>query len=78
MFKLSLDCHVSWDTLYYHINRYNPNHQAVPQILGTFPKDFFQVATSQGYFPKWQLPKYANSEVATSQVCPSRSARPQA
>ena len=26
-------------------------------MLGTFPKDFSQVATSQGYFPKWELPK---------------------
>ena len=26
-------------------------------MLGIFPKDFSQVATSQGYFPKWQLPK---------------------
>ena len=24
-------------------------------VLGTFPKDFSQVATSPGYFPKWQL-----------------------
>ena len=46
-----------------------------PEILGTFPKDFPQVATSQGYFTKSQLPKCAISQVATSQVCPSRSAR---
>ena len=26
-------------------------------MLGTLPKDFSQVATSQGYFPTWQLPK---------------------
>ena len=44
--------------------------------LGTFPQDFPQVATSQGYFPKWQLPKCAISQAATSQVCPSRSAQP--
>jgi len=47
-------------------------------MLGTFPKDFsqmetYQMATSQGYFPKWQLPKCAISQVATSQVCPSHS-----
>ena len=52
-----------------------------------FPKGFFQVATSQGYFPKWQLPKNvqftkwqlpkcAIFRAATSQVWPSRSARP--
>jgi len=45
-------------------------------MLGTFPKDFPKVATSQGYFPKWQLPKFAISEAATSQFRPSRSARP--
>ena len=28
-------------------------------MLGTFPKDFPQVATSRGYFPKWQLAKCA-------------------
>ena len=44
-------------------------------MLGTFPKAISQVATSQGYFPKWQLPKCAISQAATSQVCPSRSAR---
>jgi len=36
------------------------------------------VATSHGYFPKWQLPKCAISQAATSQVCPSRSALPPA
>ena len=36
-------------------------------VLGTFPKDFSQVATSQGYFPKWQLSKCAISRAATSQ-----------
>ena len=45
-------------------------------MLGTFPKDSSQVATSQGYFPKWQLPKCAISQAVTSQVCPSRSVRP--
>ena len=45
-------------------------------MLGTFPKDFPQVATSQGYFPKWQLPKCAISQAATFQVCPSHSTWP--
>ena len=45
-------------------------------MLGTFAKDFSQVATSQGYFPKWQLPKCVISKAATSKVCPSRSAGP--
>ena len=36
-----------------------------------------QVATSQGYFPKWQLPK-GIFPAATSQVCPIRSAWPPA
>ena len=27
-------------------------------MLGTFLKNFSHVATSQGYFLKWQLPKY--------------------
>ena len=31
-------------------------------MLGTFPKDFSQVAIPQGYFPKWQLPKCAISK----------------
>ena len=34
-------------------------------MLGTFPKDFPQVATSQGYFPKWQIPKCAISQAVT-------------
>ena len=38
------------------------------QMLGNFPKDFSQVETSQGYFPKWQLPKCAISQAATSKV----------
>ena len=37
-------------------------------MLGTFPKAFSQTATSQGYFLKWQLPKYAISQAATSQM----------
>ena len=45
-------------------------------MLGTLPKDFSQVATSQEYFPKWKLPNCAISQAATSQVCPSRSVRP--
>ena len=39
-------------------------------MLGTFPKDVFQVETSQRYFLKWQLPKCAISQAETSQVCP--------
>ena len=39
-------------------------------------KDFSQVVTSPGYFPRWQLPKCAKSQAATSEVCPSCSARP--
>ena len=27
-----------------------------PEVLGTFPRATSQAATSQGYFPKWQLP----------------------
>ena len=42
-------------------------------MLGTFPKDSSQVATSQGYFPKWELPECAISQAGTFQVCPSRS-----
>jgi len=45
-------------------------------MLGTFPKDFPQVATSQGYFPKWQPPKCASSQAETSKVFLSRSALP--
>ena len=37
-------------------------------MLGTF-------STSQGYFPKWKLPKCAISQAATFQVSSSRSAR---
>ena len=35
-------------------------------ILGTFPKTFFQGASSQGYFPKWHLPNCAISQASTS------------
>ena len=45
-------------------------------MLGTFPKAFFEAATSQGYYPKWKLHNCAISQVVTSQACPSRSARP--
>ena len=41
-----------------------------------FPKPFSQAETSHGYFPKWQLPKCAISQAATTQVCPNRNARP--
>ena len=50
----------------------------VIMMLGTFPKTFSQATTSQGYFPKWQLPKgifpsdnflRVFSQVATSQLC---------
>ena len=47
-------------------------------MLGTFQKDFSQVATSKGYFPKWQLPKCVISQAATYQVCPCRSVWPPA
>ena len=46
------------------------------RMSATFLMTLSQVATSQGYFPKWELPKCAISQAATSQVCPSRSARP--
>ena len=42
-------------------------------MLGTFPKAFLK-----GYFPKWKLPNCAISQATTSQVCLSRSTRPQA
>ena len=38
-------------------------------MLATFPKTFSKAGTSQGYFPKRQLPKCAISQVATSQMC---------
>ena len=44
----------------------NQTKGTVVKILGTFPKNFPQVATSQGYFPKWQLPKCAITQAATS------------
>ena len=37
------------------------------KMLGTFPQEFSQAATSQGFFPKWQLSKCAISQAATSQ-----------
>ena len=45
-------------------------------MLCTFPKAYLQASISLGYFPKWKLLKCAISQTATSQVCPSRSARP--
>ena len=45
-------------------------------MLDTFPKDFSQVATSQRYFPKFQLPKCGIFQVSTSQVYPIRSNMP--
>ena len=45
-------------------------------MLGTFPKVFSAVATSQEYFPKWQPPKCASSQAETSKVFLSRSALP--
>ena len=46
------------------------NHKIayVKSTLGTFPKALSQLATSHGYFPKWQLPKCAISQSATSQA----------
>ena len=35
---------------------------------GNFPRVFFEVASSQGYFYKWQRPKCAISQTATFQV----------
>jgi len=46
-------------------------------MLGTFPKAFSQVATSQGYFPKWQLPKCKISQATTSLAFYSRSIQPE-
>ena len=45
-------------------------------MLDTFQQVFFQMVTSQGYFPKWELPKSSIYQAATSQVCSSRHARP--
>ena len=42
-------------------------------MIGTLPKAFSQAATFQGCFPKWQLPKCAIAQAATSQVYPIRS-----
>ena len=52
-------------------------------MLGTLPKDLYQVATSQGYFPKCQLSKYVQfpkgqltkSALATELGPPARGAR---
>ena len=55
---------------------YIQSYRQILVMLSTFPKDFSQVATSQGYFPKWQLHKWAISQAATSQVYPSRRVRP--
>ena len=44
---------------------------ALKWCYGTFPKAFFQEATSQWYFPKWQLSKCAISQTVISKVCPS-------
>ena len=54
-----------------------PDNEEPPyySMFRTFPKAFSQAETSQGYFLKRQLSKYAISQVATSQVCPSRSTR---
>jgi len=36
-----------------------PDNEEPPyySMLRTFPKAFFQMETSEEYFPKWQLPK---------------------
>ena len=39
-------------------------------MFGIFLKDFSQMATSQGYFPKWQLHKCAISQATTSHHSP--------
>ena len=41
-------------------------------MLGIFLKAFSQSTTSQGYFPKWQLPNCAISQVATWEVAPAK------
>ena len=55
-----------------------PDNEEPPyySMLRTFPKAFFQMETSEGYFPRGQLSKCKISQVATSQVCPSRSTPP--
>ena len=40
-----------------------------------FPKGFFPSDNFPRVFPKWQLPKCAISQAATSQVCPNCIAR---
>ena len=47
------------------------------KMLGTFPKNFSQVAISQGFFPKWQLPKSSISQAATSKSVLSAVLGPQ-
>ena len=65
----------------YMLNLYKNISMLLPSrllymMLGTFTKDFSQVATSQGYFPQGQHPKSAISQAETSQVCSSRSSWP--
>ena len=48
----------------------------ISRMLGALPNAFSQVATSQGYFPRWQLSICVISQAATIQVCPNCSARP--
>ena len=43
-----------------------------------FPKGFFPSDNFPRVFPKWQLPKCAISQAATSQFCPNCIARPSA
>ena len=45
-------------------------------MLGTFPKDVSQEATSYGYLPLWQHPKCAISQATTSKFSSSRSTPP--
>ena len=45
-------------------------------MLDTVPKAFYQIATSQGYFTKWNNSKCAISQAASSKLCPSRRVRP--
>ena len=44
-------------------------------MLDTFPKEFYQVSTSQGYFPKWQLSKSVLAASLGPLTCSSHSAR---
>ena len=45
-------------------------------MLGTFPRVFSQMATSQRCFPNWKLAKCTIFQTETTQVCLSRSTRP--